>query len=271
MRVQNLTFAALARALTQSIAPSLRELEISDAPFWRGRGEGVNAVLITGEGECFPFPQDATSAPQDVPDLGLKTVTFSGQKVKFDLAQLRHLTLAGSRIALKSATLSVTLPKGAKVPSLSFPTRRVTLLAPSLRRPSDLLARAGDLVQSGQRLSRPFAQSLEIEPTSQQRQLEARAEVATRELIALEAEERALKRGPLWAQLHESFKSRRAALESQAAWQMPVPPQIKAPPALLAPFEAVIETVEWEPPTIPTRAGEVAQHTARVTLAQIHH
>ena len=269
LRVQNLTFAALARALGQAAAPSLQQNDASDAPFWRGRSEGINSVLLTGEGECFPFPQDAASAPQDVPDLGLKTVVFTGQKVRFDLAQLRHLTLAGGRIALKSATLSVTLPGGARVPSVSLASRRATLLAPSLRRPSDFLVRSGDLVTSGQRLSRPFAQSIEIEPTPEQRHRQNQAEAAARELVVLEAEERALKRGPLWASLAESFRARRAVLEAQAAWQMPVPPQVKAPPPLIAPFDAVVEAVEWEPPTIPTQKGEVAQHTARVTLARI--
>ena len=87
--------------------------------------------------------------------------------------------------------------------------------------------------------------------------------------LALEAEERAMKRSSLWGELRVSFAQRRRALETQAAWRMPPAPRATPPRPVSAPFDAVVEAVEWEPPTVPTQRGERPEHAARVTLVQV--
>jgi membrane-bound metal-dependent hydrolase YbcI (DUF457 family) len=255
LRVANVSFAALNRSLLVTITER--------------DGFNTNDILITGSGECHPFPQDAGSTPMDAPAFGMKTVVFSGQKVAFDFAQLRHLTQASPHIVLKSATLTVRLPKGAQRTNLNLPLQRAEVLCGSMRRHADLMVRVGDLVRRGQSLTRTFAQQLEHEPTPQEQEAEARAEAARKELAALEVEESAMRRSTLWPQLQSGFTARRRVLDAQANWSPPTPPKVLAPPSTRVPFDAVVESTEWEPPTIPTRKGEVAEHAARVSLIKV--
>ncbi len=283
MRVANITLTYLARELAKACPSRTLEDPSSDLEsdrmgrlnYERGR-EHLNTrylhqVLLSGAGECYPFPQQAEFAPVDAPQFGLKSVAFNGAKVEFNFAQPNHLTRASSRVALKSATLTVTLPQGAKWPNFNRPTVRRELFIAHLRRQSDLLVRVGDLVSKQQTLDRTFAQRFETPPTPQEQEKEHLAEGARRELRALEIEELALRRraASTWAMLSQSYRARRAALEAQANYAPPVPKDEPLPPAARAPFDAVVETVEWEPPTIPTRPGEKSEHAARVTLVQI--
>lgn len=270
LRVANVSFAALNRALLATVPTNdRREPQSQEEAAAMDDGFGPNDILITGSGECHPFPQDAGSTPVDAPAFGLKTVVFSGQKVSFDFAQPRHLTAAGTRIVLKSATLTVRLPRRAKRPNLNLSLHRIEVLCSAMRRHADLLVRAGDMVRRGQFINRTFAQQLEHEPTAEEKQAEARAEVAREELAALEVEERAMRRSTLWAQLQPGFAARRRVLEAQANWAPPPLPKVLSVPSTRAPFDAVVESVEWEPPTIPIRKGEVAEHAARVSLVKV--
>lgn len=281
IRVANITLAALSRALVQSI-PITQPLE-SDAessaranPNFKAGREYLNIrylhpVLVSGIGECYPFPQNPQFAPVDFPQFGLKTVAFTGSKVGFDFAQPRHISGAGTRVVLKSATLTVRLPRGAKLPNLVLPTSRRIVTASALRRQSDLFVRVGDLIRRGEPLGRPFAQRLEHEPTPEETQKERDAEAARQELRALDIEEMALKERALstWGQMAASYAQRRHSLEAQTNYAPPALKDEPLPSPSRAPFDAVVESIEWEPPTLPTRKGELPQHSARVSLVQI--
>lgn len=63
------------------------------------------------------------------------------------------------------------------------------------------------------------------------------------------------------------------ALRPTSLW-----PNLAAPPSPVeeprpqpsrAPWPAVVESVAWEAPTIPTRTGERTEHSAQVTLARV--
>ncbi|HEX8465531.1 MAG TPA: metal-dependent hydrolase [Abditibacterium sp.] len=281
IRVANISLAALSRALTQSIPPEANTQ--SDAEIARRANQNFKAgreylnihylhpVLVSGSGECYPFPQNPQFAPVDFPQFGLKAVAFTGSKVSFDFAQPRHLTGAGTRVVLKNATLTLRLPRGAKLPNLVLPTSRRIVTVPALRRQSDLFVRTGDLIRRGEPLGRPFAQHIEHDPTPAELQQERDAESARRELRALDIEELALKKRALstWGQMAASYAQRRQSLEAQARYAPPAPKNEPLPPIARAPFDAVVEGIEWEPPTLPTRQGELPQHSARVSLVQI--
>lgn len=281
VRVANITLAALSRALIQSIPlpqPSESDAQ-SSAHAKRNMAAGreylnihfLHPVLVSGSGECYPFPQNPQFAPVDFPQFGLKAVAFSGSKVSLDFAQPAHLSGAGGRVVLKSATLTVRLPRGAKLPNLILPTTRRIVMASSLRRQSDLLVRTGDLIQGGEPLGRPFAQQLERDPSPEEVAREHEADAARRELRALELEELALKKRALstWGQMAASYGQRRQSLEAQANYAPPALKNQTLPSPSRAPFDAVVESIEWEPPTLPTRKGELPEHSARVSLVQI--
>lgn len=272
VHASNITLAALSRELLRCVpdtpSPEPRSQVEVEAEAMTD-GFGPNDLLITGQGECYPFPQDPLSAPVDTPANGLKTVTFSGQHISFDFAQPRHLASAGTRVALKSATLTIQLPRGVALPRLNFPPLRRVVVARSMLRHADLLVREGDLVRQSQPLNRTFAQQLEHEPTPQEQLLQAQADQSRRELLALEVEERAMKRSPLWAQLAQGFVQRRRVLQRQADWRPPVPPRASLPAVSVAPFDGVVENVEWEPPTLPTQRGEKPEHAAQVALVRV--
>ncbi len=270
LRVSNITLGALSRALVGLVPTApLAEPKNAEEAARMTDGFGPNDLLISGQAECYAFPQDPASAPVDTPASGLKTVTFAGTRATFDFAQPRHLTSAGNRIAIKSATLTIQVPRGATIARLNLAPLHRIIAARSMRRHSDLLVRAGDLVRRGQRLSRPFAQKLQHEMTPEEQRLENRAEAAGRELEALDVEERAMKRSALWAQFASSFAQRRSALQTQASWRAPQAAKVPLPLAAIAPFDGVIESIEWEPPTLPVQRGEVAEHAAQIAVARI--
>lgn len=281
VRVANITLTALSRALTQSIPlpqntqSDAENGQLASRNFKAGREylniRYLHEALISGVGECYPFPQNPQFAPVDFPQFGLKSVAFSGAKVAFDFAQPAHLTGAGSRVVLKSATLTVRLPRGAKLPNLVLPTTRRIVTVSALRRQSDLLVRTGDLIRHDEALGRPFTQRLEPDPTDEEMAKEREADAARRELRALELEELALKKRALsmWGMMAESYAQRRQSLEAQARYAPPALKNQPLPPPSRAPFDAVVEGIEWEPPTLPTRKGELPEHSARVSLVQI--
>jgi inner membrane protein len=228
-----------------------------------------SGVLLSGLGECYPLPQDSQNAPRDAPRFGLKTVRFASTRVEFDLARPEHLRQAGARVALREATLSVEMPRTAKLLNLQRPTRREVLTVGHMRRHGDLFIKAGDLVQRGQTLNRTFRQELQAAITPDETRRQAEAENARRELSALDVEEAALKGSPLWSTLRAGFETRRANLQRMASYQAPAPPTAPTYPATRAPFDAVVEAVEWEPPTLPTQPGEIPEHAAQVTIAEV--
>lgn len=279
VRVSNLSFRALATALIRTTPKGITGEEDSGLfPPASGSKPGfsgsvyLHPILISGEGQCWPLPQDPQHAPIDFPQFGMRAVHFEDRKVSFDFAQPRHLTGAGLRVALRSATLSIKLSKGAHLPRLDFPTNRRDVVARSMLRHGDLLVRTGDLLRKGAILNRTFGQSFEHRLTPTEEDQQRAADGARRDLVALEAEEIALKRraAPTWGQMIEAYRARRQSLETAAAWTPPVDSQQKVPPPAVAPFDCVVENLEWEPPSTPTRAGEVAEQSAKLSLVQIH-
>lgn len=281
VQVTNVTLGALSRALSRGENPkSLEDLEIDTAPTGStsaGARPGLagsrflHRVLVSGEGECWPLPQDPQHAPLDVPQFGMKVVHFDARHIAFDFAQPRHISLAGMRAAIRSATLSVKMPTGSKFPNLNFPTVRREIIARAMLRHTDLKVRVGDLVSRGAALNRTFGQTFEHEITPEEEDNEHQADAARRELRALEVEESALRRGAAstWAGLAPSYRTRRRALERAAAWRAPAALPQRAPAASAAPFDAVVESIEWEPPTSPTRKGEVSEQIARLSLVKV--
>lgn len=84
IRVSNITLSALSRALVKSRAP----LPFSDGQAVADVRARVNyelgneylnvlyldEILVSGNGECYPFPQNPQFAPADTPQFGLKAV-----------------------------------------------------------------------------------------------------------------------------------------------------------------------------------------------------
>ena len=282
IHVSNLTLAALSRALVKADA------DLGDAPEqWDRMPPGADAngaksgfegstylhrVLVSGEGECWPLPTDPQFAPLDVPQFGLKAVKFSEHRIFFDFAQPRHINGAGGRVALRSATLSIKMPKGATLPDLKFPLVRREVVARGMRRHADLRVALGELVGARVSLNRTWGQSLKHELTPEEEDKRRAADAARRELHGLEIEERALKTSApsTWGTMAASYRERRANLTSAADWSAPMATTSAAPAAATAPFDCIVEAVEWEPPTIPTQKGELPEHIARLTLVQIH-
>ena len=255
VRASHLSLAALARVL-QRVAP-----------------QKPSQVLVTGEGECYAVAPGA--APSDAPRRGLKTVRFAGGRVSFDFASPRHIEAAAGAgglgvVALRDATLSIRLPLESKLPRLLFPEKREAVAVGQMRRHADLHVAPGQFVRRGARLNSTFAQSIQPKPSPQDELRQAQSDAALRELSALGAEENALRQTTLWPRLRASFENRRERLQVLAAWKPPGPKREAPPPLVRAPFDGVVEAVEWEPPTIPTQPGEVAEHAALVTLSAVH-
>ena len=281
VNVSNLTLSALARALTRADA------DLGSAPEqWEGMPAGADAdgaksgfagsiylhrVLVSGEGECWPLPTDPSFAPVDVPQFGMKAVRFSQNRIFFDFAQPRHINNAGGRVAIRSATLSIRLPKGAKLSDLAFPLVRNEITARGMRRNSDLRVQVGELVGAGVDLNRTFGQSIKRELTPAEQDKAHGAEAARRELAALEIEEGALKKDALetWGQLAQSYAARRRNLRAAADWSAPLEQKTAAPAPSKAPFDCVVEAIEWEAPTLPTQKGEQPEHMAKLTLVKV--
>lgn len=254
LRASHVSLAALARVLG------------------RLAGSRPSQVLVTGEGECYPFAPGST--PSDAPRQGLKTVKFGGGRVAFDFATPPHIEAAAGpgavgAVALRDATLSVRLPLEAKVPRLMFAERREVVAVGRMRRHADLHVSPGQFVRRGWALNSPFAQVIQFKPSPQDELSQAQADAALRELSALGAEEDALRATTLWPRLRASFGARRKKLQVLAAWRPPGPKREEAPLSVRAPFDGVVEAVAWEPPTIPAQPGELPEHGALVTLSQV--
>lgn len=231
----------------------------------------LHRILVSGEGECWPVSPDPALAPTDVPQFGLKAITFSESRIAFDFAQPRHLREAGDPVAIRSATLSIKLPENARLGDLQFPMLRREIVATAMLHHADLRARVGQLIQSGAPLNRTFGQTIEPELTPTDREAQSAAQTAAKELRALAIEESALKtEAPaLWPELAPSYGQRRRALEAAAHWIAPQAEKNAAPAPATAPFDCVVENIEWEPPTQPTQKGERATHSARLSLVKV--
>ena len=99
-----------------------------------------------------------------------------------------------------------------------------------------------------------------------------RREIAFRSVAqpALDVETRALRRSTMWPELRPSYALRRAALVRESAYSPPGVDQRPAPRPARAPFLALVDDIEWEPPTIPSAPGEVAEHAAQVVLVEVN-
>ena len=303
VKVSNLTLSALARALTQAdkgaapvaVSPTLtgdpssqssgdRALDaLTGAPaktqvrageIKGGEPKGAGAphrVLVSGAGECWPMSRDPAFAPTDVPQFGLKAVAFAQSRISFDFAQPRHLQSVGAGVVIRSATLSVKLPDGARLGDLRFPTLRREIVASGLLHHADLRASVGQILKAGAPLCRTFGQTIEIELTDADREAQRAAHAAARELRALAIEQSALQKeaGRTWLVLAPSYAARRRALEAAAQWSAPAPVKSAPPAPATAPFDCVVENIEWEPPTQPTQKGEKATHNARLSLVKV--
>ena len=229
----------------------------------------VPDIRVSGVAHCFPFAK-GSDAPRDQPNKpGIKRVEFGGG----DLLTLRDANIFDLRscggVTIRTASLSLTIPKKMPLPKLLFESQTRTVEVPHLGRHADLKAQVGQLVWKGSALGHTFAQTLKHEPTPDEQLQEAAAKAAQKELAGLDAEEKAMRQSELWRQFASSFAQRRAALQKQASFKVATPPAAKAPPPVVAPFSGVVESIEWEAPTVPTLPGEKPEHTARVTLSEV--
>lgn len=299
VKVSNLTLSALARALVKAdVAATLVEAipdgkpkdepvsepsggekalaTLTGAALKSGAtanqsGAQLHRILVSGEGECWPMSKDPAFAPTDVPQFGLKAITFSQSRIAFDFAQPRHLKSANAEVAIRSATLSVKLPADAQLGDLQFPLVRREVVASGMLHHADLRAAVGQLVKAGAALNVTFGQTIEPELTPAQTLQEREASAAAKELRALAIEERALQTeaAAMWPQLAPSYAQRRRALEAAARWTAPVALKSPAPDAATVPFDCIVENIEWEPPTMPTQKGEKATNSARLSLVKV--
>ncbi len=260
----NITLSALADRIVSPI-------DEMPPPWERPAHEdfSVPDIRVSGIAHCFPFPK-GRDAPRDQPNKpGIKRVEFGGG----DLLTLRNANVFDLRscgaVVIRSASLSLTLPKKMARPKLLFEGETRTVEVPHLARRADLRVQVGQLVFKGQTIGQPFAQKLKHEPTPDELLREAGARAAQKELAGLDAEEGAMRQSELWHQFASSFAQRRAALKKQAEFKVPAPRAAKAPSPVKAPFAAVVASIEWEAPTIPTLPGEKAEHTARVTMSEV--
>lgn len=229
----------------------------------------VEDIRFSGVAHCFAFGK-GDRAPHDLPQgPGIKNIEFAGS----DTVTLRNATLSQMQhcgpVAVRSASFALTLPEKLRAPRLLFRGGTRLIEVPHLQRHADLRVEVGQLLLKGQTLGHPFAQTLKPEVLPQDQLLLAQARTAEKELAGLDAEESAIRQSELWGQFAASFAQRRAALKKQASFKAPQPTTQPAPKAVLSPYSGVVESIEWEAPTIPTLPGEKPEHTARVTLAEV--
>ncbi len=226
-------------------------------------------IRFSGVEHCFPFGK-GQRAPKDRPATpGIKTVEVSGS----DVLTLRNASLpdlqACGEVAIRFAQLSLTLPRTLPVPRLLFVGGSRTVEVPHLGRHADLLVEAGQILRRGTALGKPFAQTLKPQISPEDQLRDAAAKAAGKQLAGLDAEEAAMRKSELWAQLASSFAQRRAALKKAALYRATETKPEKAPAPVLCPVPGVVEAIEWEAPTIPMLPGEKPEHTARVTLVEV--
>jgi inner membrane protein len=260
----NITLSALADRIVSPV-------DVMPPPWERPAHEdfSVPDIRVSGVAHCFPFPK-GTDAPRDQPNKpGIKRVEFgSGDLLTLRDASVFDLRSCGG-VTIHSASVSLTLPKKMPLPKLLFEGQTRMVEVPHLARHADLKAQVGQVVWKDQALGQPFAQALKHESTPEEVLQEAGAKAAQKELAGLDAEEAAMRSSELWSQFASSFAQRRAALKKRAAFKMTAPPSAKAPPPVIAPFSAVVESIEWEAPTVPTLPGEKPEHTAHLVLTEV--
>jgi inner membrane protein len=260
----NITLSALADRIVSPV-------DTMPPPWERPSHEGFSVpdIRVSGVAHCFPFPK-GQDAPRDQPNKpGIKRVEFgSGDLLTLRDANVFDLRSCGG-VTIHSAQLSLTLPKKMPLPKLLFQGQTRMIEVPHLARHADLKAQVGQVVWKDQALGQPFAQALKHQPTPEELLREAAAKVAQKELAGLDAEEAAMRKSELWSQFAASFVQRRVALKKQAGFHLPQLKALSAPPAVKAPFSAVVESIEWEAPTVPTLPGEKPEHTAHVVLAEV--
>ncbi len=229
----------------------------------------VEDIRFSGVAHCFPFGK-GQNAPHDLPQgPGIKNIEFAGS----DTLTLRNATLSQMQhcgpVAVRSASFALTLPRTLRPPRLICLGGTRVVEVPHLQRHADLLVEVGHILRRGTALGRPFAQTLTPVVLPQDQLLLAQARTAEKELAGLDAEESAMRKSELWSQFAPAFAQRRAALKKQARFKAPRPETAPAPAPVLVPVSGVVESIEWEAPTIPTLPGEKPEHTARVTLSEV--
>jgi len=229
----------------------------------------VSDIRVSGVAHCFPFPKGA-DAPRDQPNKpGIKRVEFgSGDLLTLRDANVFDLRSCGG-VTIHSGSLSLTIPKRMPLPKLLFEGATRTVEVPHLARHAELKAGVGQLVWEGDALGHTFAQTLKHQPSPEELLREAGARTAQKELAGLDAEEAAMRQSELWQQFSGAFAQRRVALKKRAAFHLLQLQTLVAPPPVKAPFSAVVESIEWEAPSVPTLPGEKPEHSARVTLAEV--
>lgn len=255
VRVGNLTIAALARLLPAG-------------------------ARITGEMSCYPSNQAHISAPA----IGVKTVSFdsSGKTLSLDFATRVHLWASSPGVALQPATVTITYNAKSELPRLLWPTHRASVAVGHMRRHADIRVLEGSFVRRGQPLNVTFAQriirppvEMPADPSIAMAAAEKRQALV--KLRALDIEESAMRKTSIWPQLAASFASRREALQRAATQLVPVQEKLQPtiitaplPAASVAPFDGVVDSVGWEPPTLPEEKGEQPEHGAQLSLVEIH-
>lgn len=225
----------------------------------------VRDVTLSGRGEIFA----PVAPPSDVPQIGVKALSFEGNRIEFDFAT-RFDLMTTPDVVIKSATLTLRLPNVVPVPNFKCRTRSRVVTAHALRRHADLLVKPGQILKRGADLCRTFGQTIEHPPTPDEQQRIAAARLAARSLRALEVETRALKGSTMWAELRPSYALRRDALAKEASYQPPKAQTKTAPIPARAPFSSLVQSIQWEPPTIPSKPGEIAEHSAQITLVEVN-
>lgn len=265
LTARNITLAALSNRLKAPIEKMPPPWETPASEDFR-----VDDIRVSGVADCYKWAQ-GFAAPKSVPQApGLKRADFATTSHRLTLRDLppNSLLLCG-QAAIKSASFVVQLPRKMPAPKLDFPSQTRVVVVPHLRQHADLSVKVGQIVTVGTALGRPFGQTFKPDLSGEIALQMARAEAAKTELLALDAEEGAMRESGLWSEFASSFAQRRQSLTRMAKFAPPAPVTEKPAPPVLAPFGAVVEAVEWEVPTTPTRPGEIAEHRARVTLSEV--
>jgi inner membrane protein len=262
--VSNITLMGIVNRTLDGTSALPHEADVKWADHFK-----MEDIRVSGVAHCFPFGK-GQSAPHDRPSTpGIKSVEVSGS----DVLTLRNASLPDLQgcgpVAIRFAQFSLTLPQTLPVPRLLFAGGSRVVEVPHLGRHADLLVEAGQILRRGMALGRPFAQTIKHELTPEEVLQEAAAKAAQKELASLDAEEAAMRKSELWSQFAASFAQRRSALKKAASYHALKPKAQAAPPPVVCPVAGVVESIEWEAPTIPTLPGEKPEHTARVTLAEV--
>lgn len=163
------------------------------------------------------------------------------------------------------------MPEGATLPDLRLLTIRREVVAASMARHGDLLVRVGQLVSRGEALDKTTGQTLEHEIIPEEADKKQQATRPSKNCAPSKSRRSRSNAAPFppGAQLALSYRERRQSLGLAASWRAPAK-QIEAAPApQKAPFDCVVENIEWEVPTTTTRKSEPPTHSAKITLVKI--